>query len=108
MLKDAETGKLSTEQKIQYMEALHLNERERTVVYEGGYIIGKEDGLAEGLQQGLEQGMEKGLQQGREEGLAQGNVQGIAKVARNMLSMGLAADVIAQATGLTQEQLEAL
>ena len=107
---------MSTEQKIQYMEALHLNERERTVVYEGGYILGKEDGLAEGLekglQQGLEQGMEKGLQrgreEGREEGLAQGNVQGIAKVARNMLSMGLAVDVVAQATGLTKEQLEAL
>ena len=85
------------------MEALHLNERERTVVYEGGYIIGKEDGLAEGLEKGLQQGREEGLQQGREE-----KAEAIAQVARNMLSMGLAVDVVAQATGLTKEQLEAL
>ena len=103
IIKDAETRKLSTEQKIQYMEALHLNERERTVVYEGGYIIGKEDGLAEGLERGLQQGREEGLQQGREE-----KAEAIAQVARNMLSMGLAVDVVAQATGLTKEQLEAL
>ena len=83
---------MSTEQKIQYMEALHLNERERTVVYEGGYILGKEDGLAEGL--------EKGLRQGREEKAE--------AIARNMLSMGLDVDVVSQATGLTKEQLEAL
>ena len=90
------------------MEALHLNERERTVVYEGGYILGKEDGLAEGLEKGLQQGRAEGREEGREEGLAQGNVQGIAKVARNMLSMGLAVDVVSQATGLTKEQLEAI
>ena len=34
------------------MEALHLNERERTVVYEGGYIIGKKEGLEEGEKKG--------------------------------------------------------
>ena len=70
------------------MEALHLNERERTVVYEGGYILGKEDGLAEGLEKGREEKAEA--------------------IARNMLSMGLAVDVVSQATGLTKEQLEAL
>ena len=40
------------------MEALHLNERERTVVYEGGYIMGKNDGLEEGLMKGWAQGAE--------------------------------------------------
>ena len=103
MLK-AETGKLSTEQKIQYMEALHLNERERTVVYEGGYIIGKEDGLAEGLEKGLQQGLQQGMEKGREEG----REEKAEAIARNMLSMGLAVDVVAQATGLTKEQLEGL
>ncbi len=48
IIKDAGTQRLSTEQKIKYMEALHLNERERLVIHEGGYIIGKEDGLEEG------------------------------------------------------------
>ena len=89
------------------MEALHLNERERTVVYEGGYILGKEDGLAEGLQQGLEQGMEKGLQQGREEGREE-KAEAIARIAQDMLSDGIDMSFVAKYTGLTIEQLEAL
>ena len=56
IIKDAGTQKLSIEQKIKYMEALHLNERESLVVHEGGYIIGKEDGFAEGMAKGKEEG----------------------------------------------------
>ena len=83
------------------MEALHLNERERTVVYEGGYILGKEDGLAEGL--------EKGLQQGREEGLEEGLAQGREAVALAMLrDGGMSVSEIARYTGLSEEVLSAL
>ena len=48
IIKDAGTRRLTTDQKIKYMEALHLNERERTVIYEGGIIMGREEGRAEG------------------------------------------------------------
>ena len=43
IINDAGTGKLTTKQKQQYMEALHLNERERLVIHEGGIIIGREE-----------------------------------------------------------------
>ena len=34
---------MSIQQKIKYMEALHLNERERLVIHEGGIVIGREE-----------------------------------------------------------------
>lgn len=88
IIKDAGTRRLSTEEKLKYMEALHLNERERIVIHEGGYIIGHMDGL--------------------EEGEAKGEAKGIAKVARNMLADGVLPEKVAQYTGLTVEEVEAL
>lgn len=48
IIKDAGTRRLSTKQKQEYMEAFHLNERERIVVHQGGYIIGHQEGMEEG------------------------------------------------------------
>lgn len=45
IIQDSTTAHLSKKEKEKYMEALHLNERERLVIHEGGYILGKEDGL---------------------------------------------------------------
>jgi predicted transposase/invertase (TIGR01784 family) len=47
IIQDAGTQKLTTEQKLKYMEALHLSERERKVIYEGGIIVGREEGRSE-------------------------------------------------------------
>ena len=88
IIKDAGTQKLSTEQKIKYMEALHLNERERLVIHEGGIIIGREEGKAEGI--------------------AIGKAEGIAEVARNLLKMGMPVEDIAKATSLSEEEINAL
>ena len=87
IIKDAGTCKLTTKQKIEYMEALHLNERERLVVYEGGYQLGKADGIAEG----------------RAEGEAQGKAEAMVTIARNLLSMGMPIADIAKVTGLSEE-----
>jgi len=61
IIKDAGTQTLSTEQKIKYMEALHLNERERLVIHEGGYIIGKMEGKEEVARAMLADGMSPAL-----------------------------------------------
>ena len=74
------THKLSMEEKIKYMEALHLNERERLVVHEGGYIIGKEDGKAEGKEE----------------------------IAMAMLSDGVDPEIVSKYTGLTIEEMAVL
>lgn len=61
-------------------------------------------GIKIGIEQGIEQGMEEGLKKGREEGLKEGYIT----TARNMKQLGMAAEVIARATGLTEAEIEAL
>ncbi len=92
VIKDAGTHKLSMEEKIKYMEALHLNERERQVIHEGGYIIGKQDGLEEG----------------RAEGRAEGLAKGLTIVAKAMIADGLPAEAVAKYTGLSEAEIAAL
>ena len=57
----------------------------------------------------MQQGREEGMQQGREEGMQQGEQNKALAIARNMLfQLHLGLDVIAQATGLSEQELEQL
>lgn len=89
IIDDSVTLKLSNKEKLAYMEARTLSERERRVIREGGYIIGKEDGFAEGMEKGMERGMERGRQ----------------LVVKAMLAKGVPADTIAEALGLPTEDV---
>ena len=100
IIRDAGTGKLSSRQKTEYMEALHLNERERTVIYEGGYIMGRE----EGREEGRKEGREEGKKEGREEGRKQARLQG----ARSFLEEGIPMETVIRALSLTEEELKEL
>ena len=64
--------------------------------YRKGYKAGAEQGRAEGIEQGMAKGLEKGIE------------KGIEKVAKSLLSLGLSAEQIKSATGLSEERLEAL
>lgn len=65
----------------------------------------REEGREEGRQAGLEQGRE----QGRQAGLEQGREQAARETACNLIQLGALSDAqIAQATGLTLAQVEAL
>ena len=63
-------------------------------------IEGHAEGKAEGRAEGLAEGMEIGEEKGRAEGMRQ--------VARNMKQMGLSVTTIAQATGLSEEEVATL
>lgn len=76
---------------------------------------GLEEGLAQGIAQGIIEGREQGLAQGHEQGLAQGHAQGLAEgleklrnSATNLKRMGLPLEQIAEATGLTLDEVNAL
>ena len=79
-----------------------------------GLAEGHEKGLAQGLAEGHEKGLAQGLAKGHEEGLAQGLAeghekglaQGLAKGALKLKSMGLSDEMVAQATGLTIEEIQ--
>lgn len=93
IIDDARTRYLSTQEKQQYMDALQLSERERKVIYEGGIIVGREEGL------------EEGLAKGREEGRMEGQIEVKTAIARNLLSMGMSIADIVKATGLPEEEV---
>ncbi len=82
IIRDAGTRRLTTEQKIKYMEALHLNERERTVIYECGIIVGREEGRAEGLAEGT-----------------------ITTAKKLMADYGLSPEAVARSLGFDKEEL---
>jgi predicted transposase/invertase (TIGR01784 family) len=66
------------------------------------------EGLAKGMEQGLAKGMEQGIAEGRAEGLKEGVKEGKQTTARNLKKLGVDSATIAQATGLSLEEIEVL
>lgn len=73
-----------------------------------GLEQGMKQGIEQGMKQGIEQGLEQGLEQGRKQGLEQGRNQERSEMARKMKEAHLPSAVIAQVTGLTEEEVNAL
>ena len=65
---------------------------------------GEAKGMAEGLAKGLAEGKAEGVAEGRVEGKAEGKTE----TARNLKRLGVPVTTIAEATGLTVEEVEAL
>jgi len=64
--------------------------------------------LAEGREKGLAEGREKGLAEGRAEGRAEGQTSKAKEIAGRLFAMGLPPEQIAEATGLSLEEIETL
>ena len=73
-------------------------------VYDATIRYAEDEAKRNGHAAGLAKGLEEGRAAGRAEGLAEGKLS----VALNLKSMGLPAEQIMQATGLTLEQIENL
>ena len=86
---------MSKEDRMRYDESIKVY-RDQMAIMEYERQQGKAEGLA--------QGKAEGLAQGKAEGLAQGK----ADVARNLKRMGMTAESIAQATGLTLDDIAGL
>jgi len=54
------------------------------------------------------QGISQGITKGRSEGIAQGSYQTKIETAKNLLGLGLSIENIAQATGLSRQEVEVL
>lgn len=53
-----------------------------------------------------DEGYEEGFGEGREEGYASGRIESMKEVAKNLISMGLPNEMIKNATGLSDEEIE--
>ena len=99
-------GLQEVRKKLQYLQ---MNREERQA-YDRHLddIMVQNDVLDTAKMEGLVEGRAQGLDQGRAEGRAEGRVEGRVEVAKNMLAAGMDDSVIAQMTGLTIAQLQAL
>ena len=70
--------------------------------------IGRREGEKAGLEQGLRQGIEQGVEQGREEGIQQGEANAKRQLALKMLAKNFAPNLVAEITGLTEEEVQSL
>jgi predicted transposase/invertase (TIGR01784 family) len=70
--------------------------RDRMSQIDGYYQEGRQEGLQEGRQEGRQEGLQEGLQKGRQE------------IARKLKMVGVPIGQIAEATGLTEEQIKGL
>ena len=69
---------------------------------------GREEGERIGEKRGKKIGERIGEERGRKEGVAQGEKTKQREIARRMVEMKMALDIIAKATGLTEQELNAL
>ena len=69
---------------------------------------GWHEGWNNGWNNGWDKGMEAGMEAGKTEGMKAGEEKGKIVVAKNMMDLGLPLNVISQATGLAEEQIESL
>lgn len=94
---------LSPSEKRQYYSDMEAIRYQRSVI-KTGWIEGRADGLAEGKAEGLAEGKAEGLAEGLEEGRSESQ----RLIALNMKKRGISPDIIAQCTGLSALEIEAL
>jgi len=97
-----EIAKVSSMSKEEYelYEARSMYIQDERGRAEGNYMKGMEDGLEKGKEEGLKEGLEKGIEEGKIE-----ERRGIAK---NLIKLGLQAEQIATATGLSDREIKEL
>ena len=96
LFKAADTAKMKQDTKESYM---------KSILGEAEYEANLEDWKAEGIEEGRIEGRAEGLAEGRAEGIAEGIAENKKETARNLLHAGVDVSVIAQCTGLTEDQI---
>lgn len=104
-----ELDKISQDEKERRIAEL----REKAIMDEiairdSGYNDGYEEGKASGRKAGMKEGKEIGMQEGKEIGMQEGKFEKQLEIANNLLKMKMDIKDIAEATGLSIEEIENL
>ena len=117
----AEIAKFNRQDRIGYEESLKIYRDWYSIMttaekkgLDRGFEKGMKKGMREGMKEGMREGMEKGMKEGLEKGLKEGMKEGMEKgrfeekrtIAMSMLHMGITAEQISVATGLTIEDIK--
>ena len=124
----AELAQLDDEERTNYIKSMnterdtynqieYARESGREEGLEEGHKKGHKEGKEEGLKEGREEGRKEGKEEGRKEGRKEGKEEGIkegreegskderSKIAINLIRLGASCEIIAQATGLSEEEV---
>ena len=98
---------------IELLEVINYNEAEEYLYDKYWDAVSVEAtwkgiGRREGEKVGLEQGLLQGIEQGREEGIQQGEANAKRQLALKMLAKNFVPDLVAEITGLTEEEVLSL
>ena len=103
----AEFTKLAPKEQIRYR---HDMTTARDIANQIDYA--RKEGMSMGMLKGMEKGMKKGVLRGRKEGREEGRQEGMEKermsIAEKLRGMGIPLESIAQATGLSVEELKGM
>ena len=100
LAKIADISSLTKEDRMRYDTSIRRY-RDYINVMEGAV----EEGLEKGRAEGMEKGLKKGRAEGMEKGRAEGRLEGISFIVHNMRSRGFSVADIANATGLSEEEV---
>ena len=103
LLESGRIAGFSREKRTKY-DADMITERD----YQNILATAREQGHDAGFAEGREAGRAAGLAEGRSAGLVEGEARGKLAIARKLLASGMPEAQVAEFTGLTAEQLEAL
>ena len=65
----------------------------------------RKTGMSEGMSAGMEQGLQRGLQRGLESGLKKGREEEKVSIARAMKAKGISSQMIAELTGISEDEI---
>ena len=88
-----------------------ITERDYTAAEDGraeGFAEGEAKGRSEGKAEGLAEGLAEGEAKGKAEGLAEGKAEERVLIAKALKKQGIQTSTIAAATGLSEEEVNAL
>ena len=76
--------------------------------YDTDIAVQRQESFMIGIQQGMQRGKSLGLAEGKSLGLAEGSHQKALQDASNLKRLGVSVEIISKATGLSQEEVDAL
>ena len=99
LFKSAEIATFTPQERVKYQNDMTT---QRDIQNQIAYAESK------GEAKGMAEGLAKGLAEGKAEGITEGKFEGKTETARNLKRLGVPVATIAEATGLTVEEVEAL
>ena len=88
--------------------AAYYKHLDNVVILRDNIVTARGEGHIEGHAEGLIEGRAEGREEGRAEGIAEGRAEEKLTNARNLKALGVSAEIIMQATGLTIEEINEL